>query len=175
MSINYFRLNNNLDVIEIVDGRKSIDGAGRDPSIWARQPEGGVWDSSYSNGVIGAGWIERWDFPDFEFVTRLAASASALTGEDWIPVDQGPSVSPRYDVMACPRVGEDASRGFNGDYYPVGKVVSISAAPTRRVITVDGPRGKLRFYRRGLSSGWTQAGGTWGLVKGVVNRYNQEF
>ena len=165
MSINYFRLNNNLDVIEIVDGRKSIDGAGRDPSIWARQP----------GKPLGAGWIERWDFPDFEFVTRLAASASALTGEDWIPVDQGPSVSPRYDVMACPRVGEDASRGFNGDYYPVGKVVSISAAPTRRVITVDGPRGKLRFYRRGLSSGWTQAGGTWGLVKGVVNCYNQEF
>ena len=175
MSVNYFRLDAQLNVVEIADTRKDIDGAGRDPSVWARQPEGGVWDSRYSNGVIGAGWIERRDFPSFEFVTRMAASASALTGEDWIPVDQGPGVSPRYDVMVRPKVGDDASRGFNGDYYPVGKIVSISAAPAHRVITVDGPRGKLRFYRRGLSSGWTQAGGTWGLVKGVVEGYNQEF
>lgn len=165
MSVNYFKLDNQLNVVEITDARKAIPGVGTDSSIWARQP----------GKPLGAGWIERWDFPDFAFVTRLAASASALTGEDWIPVDRGDCVSPRFDVMACPKVGDDASKGFNGDYYPVGKIVSISAAPTRRVITVDGPRGKLRFYRRGLSAGWTQAGGTWGLVQGVVNRYNQEF
>lgn len=161
----YFRLDNKLDVVEIADGRKNIDGDGRDPSIWSRQP----------GKPLGAGWIERWDFPDFEFVTRLAASASRLTGGDWIPVDQGPNQSPRFDVMVCPKVGDDVSKGFNGDYYPIGKVASISAGPTRRVITVDGPRGKLRFYRRGLSSGWIQAGGTWGLVRGIVDRYNQEF
>jgi len=165
MSVNHFRLDNQLNVVEIVDGRTNIDGAGRDPSIWARQP----------GKPLGAGWIERWDFPSLEFVTRLAASATALTGEDWIPVDNGPSVSPRFDVMACPQVGDEVSKGFNGDYFPIGKIISISAAPTRRVITVDGPRGKLRFYRNKLSSGWTQAGGTWGLVKGVVDRYNQEF
>ena len=165
MSINYFRLDANLDVVEIADGRKNIAGAGEDSSIWARQP----------GKPLGAGWIERWDFPSLEFATRLAASATKLTGEEWLPVDQGPHHSPRFDVISCPKVGDDVSKGFNGDYYPIGKVVSISAAPARRVITVDGPRGRLRFYRNKLSSGWTQAGGTWGLVKGVVDRYNREF
>lgn len=166
MSINYFRLDANLDVVEITDGRKEVPGAGTDPSIWAYQP---------GKPGLGAGWIERWHFPSLEFVTRLAASASKLTGDEWLPVDRGSHTSPRYDVMVCPKVGDDVSKGFNGDYYPIGKVVAISKAPERRVITVDGPRGKLRFYRNKLSSGWTQSGGTWGLVKGVVDRYNQEF
>lgn len=165
MSCNYFRLDNQLNVVEITDGRQNIDGAGRDPSIWSRQP----------GKPLGAGWIERRDFPSFEFAAQLAAGASKLTGEDWIPVDRGDHTSPRYDVMVCPKVGDDVSKGFNGDYYPIGKVVSVSAAPARRVITVDGPRGKLRFYRNKLSSGWTQAGGTWGLIKGVHSDWNREF
>jgi hypothetical protein len=174
----YFKINAALEVIETADDYRAIPGATEgDSTIWARQPVG-----EYREGcdwTYGPGWLNRNDISAHPapllFAQQIAASVSKFTGAEWLPVDQGPEVSPRYDVMACPKVGDEASRGFNGDYYPVGKIVAISPAPLRKVITVDGPRGKMRFYRRGQSAGWVQAGGTWGLVAGVRNDWNREF
>jgi hypothetical protein len=175
MGVPYFKLNEALEAVAVVENHAELPSGGRDPSIWARQPIGGVWDKRYSNGFIGAGWISRCDFPSFEFVEKLAASLNKLqAGANWIPVDNGPSVSPRYDVMQPPKVGDDCSKSFNGDYYPVGKVVKVGGQNSK-IISVEGPQGLLRFYRRGLSSGWIQAGGTWGLVKGVHDRMNPEY
>jgi hypothetical protein len=170
-----FKLDEQLNVIEITEDYKSIPGAGKDPSIWSRQPKGGAWDKGYKNGILGAGWIERWDFPDFQFVQRLAIGVSKLTGKEWIPVDHGGNRSPQFDIIRRPEVGDDASKGFNGDYYPVGKVISVSGGPQFRLVVVDGPQGKLKFYRRGPSASWVQSGGTWSLLRGVVDERNREF
>lgn len=163
----YLKVNERMEVVAVSDELpeecKAAGGA-----AWSRQI--GLLGDSY-----GAGWLAAWDIHDHPsprlFSQQLAESASKLMGKVFLPVDQGPCVSPRYEVIEAPAVGDEVSKGFNGDYYPVGKIVKIS--DSYRVISVDGPRGKMKFYRKGESSGWSCKG--WGLVRGVHDRMNPEF
>jgi hypothetical protein len=113
--------------------------------------------------------FNRNDFKTLETAEKVAADATALTGNLHIAVDQGPSWSPRYDVIEAPRVGAEVSYGFNGDYYPAGKITKISAS-LRRVQT---DRGDV-FFRRGQTAAWVK-NGTWSMVQGTINRRNPEF
>jgi len=113
--------------------------------------------------------INRNDFANIDDAQRIANDATTLTGVVYIPTDAGAHVSPRYDVIEAPRVGEEVSRAFNGDYYPAGKIVKVSAS-MRRVETVQG----IVFYRRGNSAQWLN-NGTWTMVSGVVDKRNHSF
>lgn len=109
---------------------------------------------------------------DLKFYTDAAQAANRLcsaTGEDWLACDRGRNVSPRYGVVRAPKIGDEVSYAFNGDSYPCGKVVKVSAS-FRRVETDSGEI----FWRRRESASWIY-NGTWSLVRGHVNKRNPEF
>lgn len=152
---------------------------------WARQPVGAARPWGGAVRPWGAGWLNRNDIsavsasvPAFgfgspaAFAEALAAACAKFDGKAYFPIDSGPNVSPRFDVIVGPAVGDECSMYFNGDAYPVGKIVKIS--DSKRVVMVDGPRGRMRFVRRAQSGAWLNKG-IWSLVPGVRNDYNMEF
>ena len=69
---------------------------------------------------------------------------------------------------------DECSKAFNGDYYPVGKVIHVS--PSYKIITTVEANGTRRkFYRVGRTGGWRQTGGTWMLVAGSIDERNPSF
>jgi hypothetical protein len=120
---------------------------------------------NYDDSII----IARHEMKFFTDALAIARSASELTGKRYIPIDAGRHTWPRYDVVLAPAVGDAVSYGFNGDAYPCGEIVSISA--TMKVIkTSDGSV----FYRRRESGSWIK-GGTWSLIAGHVSKQNPSF
>lgn len=111
----------------------------------------------------------RWDWKTFERAAEVAEQASAATGREFLPADAGSHTSPRYDVIEAPKVGARVSRGFNGDYYPAGEIVSVSAS--RRVVRTSTG---VVFYRRQQSATWI-ADGTWAMVPGHRSELNPSF
>lgn len=120
----------------------------------------------------------RGDWKTFEDAQRIAALLNAThcrivgrTEVKFIATDAGSNVSPRYDVQELPRVGDFVSKGFNGDYYPVGTIKSISAGPAfRKITTEDGST----FWRVKQTGCWRE-GGTWSMVKGRHDERNPSF
>jgi hypothetical protein len=91
----------------------------------------------------------------------------------YLPVDKGEGVSPRYDVVAAPKAGDAVSYAFNGDSYPCGHVLKVSA--DHRIITTREEDGQQRkFYRRKLSAAWIN-NGTWSLTMGHTYTQNPSF
>jgi hypothetical protein len=131
---------------------------------------------TYVNGKltsVSTSWtrdaINRNDLTNLAHAEEVAQDATALTGRLHIGVDKGDHTWPRYDVIEAPVVGAEVSRAFNGDYYPAGKIVKVSAS-LRRVQTDQG----VVFYRRGQSGQWLE-GGTWTMVAGSIERRNPSF
>lgn len=135
---------------------------------WARHHDG--WARRH-NGTWGVGWLNRNDIDTLDVAERLAASATKNLGRLFIPTDATESTSPRYDVIEAPRVGDEVSKTFNGDYYPCGKIVSISKS-LHIITTFEAGFKVLRFYRRKMTGSWIQSGGTWTLVPGVLDERN---
>jgi hypothetical protein len=98
-----------------------------------------------------------------------AAEVADVLGTEYIATDAGPNVSPRYDVIKLPKVGDKVSKAFNGDSYPCGVIVKISK--TLKAITTDG--GDV-FYRVRQTGSWRNQG-TWSLVPGHVSKLNPSF
>lgn len=117
----------------------------------------------------------RNDWPTFERAEQVAKElneAAVQTVErPYIATDAGPHVSPRFDVIARPLVGDAVSYGFNGDSYPDGKIIKVSGKEFR-IITTD--TGSV-YYRRKQSGGWKKQGGTWSLLAGHRNERNPHF
>lgn len=127
-------------------------------------------DVDYSNMPDGTTCEDRNDWKTFEAAQDAAERVSKFTGEEYIAIDGGEYVAPRYDVIRMPQIGDDVSKSFNGDYYPQGQIAKISK--TRKVITTTTG---ARFYRRGDNGGaWVQAG-TWSLTRGHTKRWNESF
>lgn len=124
------------------------------------------WANDRSMFEEGTNVISRWDYTDINHVTQVAADLTEATGKLFIPVDSGPTVSPRYDVIAAPVVGDQVSMSFNGDTYPMGKIVAISN--TMKVITVTTGE---KFYRVNSSGIW-RYNRIWTLVAGFHKSYN---
>lgn len=114
-------------------------------------------------------WKHHCDFNSFAMVNRIALQASKLTGHRHLPVDRGSHVSPRYDVIEAPLLGNLVSRGFNGDYYPAGSITKISAS-FRRIETSTG----VVFWRVRNTESW-RADQTWGMVSGHRSEQNPSF
>jgi hypothetical protein len=113
--------------------------------------------------------ISRWDFECFEQAMLIAIQAETATGNAYLPIDNGENVSPRYDVIEAPKVGDKVSCGLNGDYYPEGEIVKIS--DSYKIITTS--TGK-KFYRKGLTGRWVRSK-MWVLVAGHHDRKNPSF
>lgn len=127
-------------------------------NLYARQNDG-------EPGIFKLFHVEnRNDWKTLEAAQKVAAH---LPG--YIATDAGASVSPRYDVIKLPKVGDKVSKAFNGDSYPCGVIVKISK--TLKAITTDG--GDV-FYRVRQTGSWRTAG-TWSLQAGHVYTQNPSF
>lgn len=123
--------------------------------------------------ACGCTLVNRNDFKTFADAEAMAEQCNEHTtyqGRVFIATDSGPYVSPRYDVIEMVKVGDEVSRGFNGDYYPCGKVTKITHN-LRRVETDDG----TIFWRRRLTGAWVEQSGCFGMVKGVHRELNPSF
>lgn len=119
----------------------------------------GNWDRSYEN---------RNDWKTMERVEEIAVQLTAKLGRLFIGTDSGPNVSPRYDVIEAPTLGEKVSRKFNGDSYPEGEITKISKS-LRRIETSTG----VVFFRRRQSGCWSD--GTFSMIPGHVSERNPSF
>lgn len=99
----------------------------------------------------------------------LADHVTKITGIKHIAIDDGPNVSPCYDIIKPPMVGDKVSYAFDGDYYPDGVIVRVTAKYT--VTTSTGNT----YRRKKLTDGWFRPGGTWCLVSGHINERNLSF
>lgn len=119
-----------------------------------------------SGKLLERGWVSRWDWWDYGVVERIAAAVTKYVGELHIAVDRGQGVSPRLDIILAPKVGDEVSKSFNGDTYPMGTITKIS--PSMHVITTSTG---AKFYRQGKNSG-TWAKGSFYLIPGKVYEQN---
>jgi len=109
---------------------------------------------------------------DWKTLAAAQEVAYAL-GAGFVATDAGPHVSPRYDVIKLPAVGDLVSYAFNGDSYPCGKIVKISGS-LRRVEAREENGSVHVFFRRRLTGSWIKDG-TWSLVAGHVSTQNPSF
>lgn len=118
----------------------------------------------------------RNDWRTFEAAQEVAAAL----GPKYQATDAGPYVSPRYDVIDLPQVGDLVSYAVNGDYYPCGKITKISAGPAFRRIEATDDAGRKRVFHRRCRDGkptggaWLM-GGVWSMVQGHISKLNPEF
>lgn len=106
----------------------------------------------------------RNNWSTFEAAKEIATAL----GPKFIATDAGSHVSPRYDVQELPQIGDKVSYAFNGDYYPCGKIATISKS-LKLITTTKGQK----FYRLRETGCW-KYNGTWSLVAGHVSRLNPE-
>lgn len=113
--------------------------------------------------------INRNDITDMAQAEQIAKDATVLTKSLHVAVDKGDHTFPRFDVIAAPKVGDEVSRAFNGDYYPAGKIVKVSES-LRRVVTDTG----VVFYRQGQTAAWLN-NRTWFMSPGHRDERNPSF
>lgn len=111
-------------------------------------------------------WRNRHDWTSLKEVQGIARYLVAMTGKVYVGTDSGPTVSPRFDVIQVPSVGDLVSYTFNGDSSPDGEVVKVS--PKLMVTTSTG----ATYRRRGETGVWMKPGGTWSLMNGHVEERN---
>ncbi len=125
---------------------------------------------SKSNGLLV---LSRHDFETFEQAESAAELANDRAGDEviYIATDGGRGLWPRFDVQTIPQVGDFVSRGFNGDYYPVGTIVSVGAGK-RMVVTTDNGSKFNRFRKTGT---WKEINGGFSMVRGNIDKRNPSF
>jgi hypothetical protein len=114
-------------------------------------------------------WESRWDWKSFDEVSRLATYLTAMTGKTYLPADHGDGVSPRFDIIEAPRVGDKVSRTFNGDTYPAGEIVKITKG--WQITTSTGQ--KFRQFRQ--SGAWREVRGSFWMLAGHTFEQNPHF
>ena len=114
---------------------------------------------------------------DFETFVQAEAAAKKLTevmGRLYIPTTNGEEGRrARYEVVEVPAVGDEVSRGFNGDYYPCGKIVRVTKALT--VIAEDENGFQSRFRRVKQTGSWKLENMPYYLVFGRVDERSPHF
>lgn len=113
----------------------------------------------------------RWEIKSFEEAEKAAQKLTEETLVRHVATDAGSNVSPRFDAIRAPQVGDAVSYAFNGDYYPDGYIASVSDGPKMVVKTSKGHI----YYRRRKTGNWVMQGGTWNLVQGHHSELNPSF
>ena len=112
----------------------------------------------------------RHDWKTFDAAKTVAALANKTADcQRFLAIDNGQYVSPRFDIVEIPQVGDEVSYAFNGDGYPDGEITAVSK--TLKVITTSTGN---RYYRVADKGAWKRAG-TWSLVKGHRSTKNPSF
>lgn len=114
-------------------------------------------------------WQDCRDWKDMATVERLARYLTAMKGELYLAIDNTDAVSPRYDVVVAPKIGDKVSYGYNGDYYPDGEIVKIT-----KTLQITTSTGKT-YRRKGNTASWYLPAGTWRLVYGHIDERNPHF
>lgn len=96
------------------------------------------------------------DYESFEEVQDIAVKISEITGQQWIAYDDGEWTSHRFGIMEPPKVGDEVSYGFNGDYYPCGTIAKITKAGVSRLAKAKSSTVVIKSVRAGL---WLAAPG----------------
>ena len=148
----YIRLENGLPV----ETTEKHPGCG--PDIWVNLRKIALASAN--------GWISARDFESKIDADAMAQYLTAMKGAPYLGCDAGSGHYPRYTVVAAPRLGDEVSYGFNGDYYPCGKITRITKGWR---VTTDGGKTFNRYKETG---GWRMVGGTWWMVDGVVDERN---
>ena len=114
--------------------------------------------------------LEEAYFDTLEQAESRAIQLTEETGNPYVAYKSTFAFKP-YIVSAMPKVGDDVSMTFNGDSYPVGKIVRISKT-YNRITTDEG----VRFTRVGPNS-WKQGGkkGAFSLIVGIHEEQNPHF
>lgn len=118
----------------------------------------------------------------YEQAIAAAERLSEEQGAQYWAEDRGSNVSPRFAVIRGFVVGEPVSYGFNGDSYPCGRIIAMSARPKDaskgegpRIITVQDHQGvRKQFWRRKKTGSWKHDQ-TWSLQHGWHNDRNPSF
>lgn len=129
----------------------------------------GVTEANEATKDNGGRYESRWDWKSLEVVEALAAKLTAVTGDLYLGQDKGRHTSPRFDIYKAPKIGDEVSMGFNGDYYPCGKIATISKT-MKKITTTNG----TVFYRRGTGACWLNAK-TFAMIPGVHDERNPHF
>lgn len=107
----------------------------------------------------------RWDWKSFQQVQQLAEECSTLAAKTYLAVDAGECVFPRFDVIEAPVVGDPVSKAFNGDSYPEGEIVKITAT-----LQIKTSTGKV-FRRVKNTACWKDSNG-YGMSSGHHDERN---
>lgn len=110
----------------------------------------------------------RDNFDTLAEAEAVAAKLTAETGDEHVAVKSIFS-SHYFEVGRLPKVGDEVSYAFNGDYTPCGKIAKISK--TLKKITTD--TGEV-FWRKGNSLVWKRFN-TWTLIQGHHYERNPHF
>ena len=151
-------------------------------SVWTIRGKGGrLLRAEVVPGPPDASYDPEYENRNDWKTMAAAEEVAAALGHEYIATDAGPYVSPRYDVIRLPFLGDPVSYSFNGDSYPCGHVERISSAEGgyRRLAAVErnADGNVIRrhiFWRRGRTGSWVKDG-TWSLTAGHVSTRNPEF
>lgn len=114
------------------------------------------------------------DIRSYDAAKKLAEQITEFTGELHIGYEHGDWTSDMFGVIKAPAVGDECSMGFNGDYYPVGRITRITTG--WRVYTIDANGKKHTFNRRKNSSSWKEVGSSpFHMVQGHHDERNPSF
>ena len=129
-------------------------------------------DTAYRSNPRPANIENRNDWKSLEAAQEVATALTAKYDALYIATDAGGHVSPRYDVIEAPKVGDAVSYEFNGDSYPCGHITAISDS-LRRIVATEGTTQRV-FWRRKQTGAWIN-GGTWSLRPGHTYKQNPSF
>lgn len=151
----YIRLENHFPVEATQTAPKDVK-----PNEWAFGPNG----EPRPNG-----WLNRNDIKSWAFCHTLAQMLSMYSkdGTRYLPTQNQSGTE--FDVIVAPKVGDEVSRGFNGDYYPCGKITKIT--PTWQITTDTG----AKFRRVKESAAWKETRGSFWMVNGVHDERCREI
>lgn len=122
------------------------------------------------NEYEDAEWVSRWNWDTAAEAQKVADAAEARSGHVFLVSDRGGWVSPRFDVVEAPRIGDKVSKSFNGDSYPDGEIVKI-AKNYRYVQTSTG----RKYWKKGKTASFVLTGGTFYMISGHVEERNPHF
>lgn len=111
-------------------------------------------------------------FDTMEAAALQASILEQMTGDHHFAYRTSYVFNP-FKVFKAPKVGDVVSMGFNGDYYPVGKITRISKT-YRKIVTKSEDGHSRIFWRVGKSATWKFAR-TFTLIEGVHDERNPSF
>lgn len=156
--------------IRLNEENKIIDRAEDFKEAWSEEIRAKMSDPNDSEALRAemAQFISFHDCRDAQTGEAVVAQLNEEAGFEKYAVSVN-NYYPEHSIFELPQVGDKVSYGFNGDYYPCGKIKSISAS--KKLVTTDTG---AKFYRKQKTASWVK-NGTWSMVAGHIDERNPHF